>query len=122
MSTLKRIPIKYVRDRAKSRYHKEAACYVCGTNEKLDLHHLYTVDIMFTNWCKKEGIKIITVEDILACRDAFIEEHEYELYEYVKTLCKGCHTRLHTVYGQKPSLSTADKQFRWLEKQKEKTV
>jgi len=120
MSTLKRIPIKYVRDRAKSRYRKEAACYVCGTNEKLDLHHLNTVDILFSNWCKKEKIQISTVEDILAVRDDFIAAHEYELYDYVKTLCKTCHTRLHTVYGQRPALSTADKQYRWLEKQKEK--
>ena len=120
MSTLKRIPIKYVRDRAKSRYVKASNCYVCGVGGSLDFHHLYTVDVLFDNWLKVNKLKIATVEDIIAVRDDFIQEHEYELYDYAKTLCKKCHQRLHTVYGQRPSLSTAEKQERWLIKQREK--
>jgi hypothetical protein len=118
VSTLKRIPIKYVRDRAKSRYKKEAACYVCGVGGSLDFHHLFTVDILFDNWLTKNKISINTVEDIIAVRDDFIESHLYEMYDYAKTLCKDCHKRLHTVYGQRPALSTASKQERWLEKQR----
>ena len=120
MSTLKRIPIKYVRDRAKSRYEKAAHCYVCGIGGSLDFHHLFTVDILFDNWLKTNKIIINTVEDIIAVRDDFIESHLYEMYEYAKTLCKKCHRRLHTVYGQRPSLLTAPKQERWLDKQREK--
>jgi len=121
MSTsLKRIPIKYIRDRAKSRYKKDSACYVCNATGSLDLHHLYTVDVLFAKWAKKNNITIQTVEDILEVRDDFISEHEYELYTYVRTLCRDCHKRLHTVYSQKPALSTAEKQERWLEKQREK--
>ena len=120
MSTLKRIPIKYVRDRAKSRYEKEAECYVCGVGGSLDFHHLYTVDIMFDNWLDANNIAINSAEDIIAVRDDFIESHLYEMYDYARTLCKGCHKRLHTVYGQRPALSTAPKQERWLDKQRDK--
>lgn len=120
MSKLKRIPIKYVRDRAKSRYVKDSCCYVCGDDKHLDFHHLYTVDILFDNWLSANKIAINTVDDIIAVRDDFIESHEYEMFEYAKTLCKSCHQRLHVVYGQRPALSTGPKQERWLEKQREK--
>ena len=58
MSALKRIPIKYVRDRAKSRYEKDSNCYVCGVGGSLDFHHLYTVDILFDNWLRENKIII----------------------------------------------------------------
>ena len=118
MSTLKRIPIKYVRDRAKSRYGKDTSCFVCRSDKDLDFHHLYTVDILFDNWLKERKIKIESAEDVIAVRDEFIETHYFEMFEYAKTLCKTCHKRLHTVYGQRPPLSTAQKQERWLEKQR----
>lgn len=120
MSVLKRIPIKYVRDRAKSRYVKDSHCYVCGIDGSLDFHHLYTVDILFDTWLLDNKIIINTVEDIIAVRDDFIESHTYEMFDYAKTLCKKCHQRLHTVYGQRPSLLTAQKQERWLDKQRSK--
>lgn len=120
MAKLKRIPVKYVRDRAKSRYVKDSCCYICGDDERLDFHHLSTVDVLFDNWLKVKNITINKVEDILAVRDDFIEEHTYELYEYAKTLCNKCHKRLHSIYGQKPPLSTAAKQERWIERQRNK--
>jgi len=120
MSTLKRIPIKYVRDRAKSRYIKDAECYICQVGGSLDFHHLFSVDTLFDNWLKSNKIIIKTVEDIIAVRDRFIEEHEYEMFDYAKTLCKSCHKRLHTIYGQRPPLSTGSKQERWIEIQRAK--
>jgi len=120
MSNLKRIPIKYVRDRAKSRYKKDSCCYVCRCGGSLDFHHLFTVDILFDNWIATNKIQINNVEDILLVRDKFIEEHMYELYEYARTLCKKCHQRLHAVYSQRPALSTAAKQERWLDIQRDK--
>ena len=122
MSNLKRIPIKYIRDRAKSRYIKASNCYVCKVDGSLDFHHLFTVDVLLDNWITKNKIIINTAEDVMAVRDEFISEHEYEMFEYARTLCKSCHKRLHTVYGQRPSLSTAAKQERWLDKQREKHV
>lgn len=120
MANLKRIPIKYVRDRAKSRYIKDSCCYICGATGQLDFHHLFTVDILFDNWLKANDIIINTADDIIAVRDDFINSHEYELFDYAVTLCKDHHKRLHTIYGQRPPLTTAPKQERWIERQRQK--
>lgn len=120
MSTLKRIPIKYVRDRAKSRYDKDKECYICRIGGSLDFHHLYTVDILFDDWLAKNKIIIASTEDIIAVRDDFIESHIYEMFEYARTLCRSCHKRLHSLYGQRPAIMTAPKQERWLEIQRDK--
>lgn len=117
---MKRLPVKYIRDRAKSRYKKDSDCYVCATQDDLQFHHLQTVDILFNNWINKKGIVVNTTEDILGVRDEFITDHEYEMYEDTVTLCGKCHKKLHALYGQKPLLSTAPKQRRWLEIQHNK--
>ena len=122
MSNLKRIPIKYVRDRAKSRYIKADSCYICGDDEILDFHHLFTVDVLFDNWLKANKLIINTAEDIIAVRDDFIQDHEKEMFEDAVTICRKCHKRLHSIYGQRPPLSTASKQERWIEKQREKNI
>lgn len=120
MPQLKRIPVKYIRDRAKSAYQKDDCCYICGVESPLDLHHYASVDQLFTKWSRKNKIVIKEVDDILACRDDFIEEHHDELYVGVVTLCKKHHQMLHKVYGPKPLLPTAEKQARWVEKQRNK--
>lgn len=118
MSKLKRIPIKYVRDRAKSRYQKDCECYICQSRDILDFHHFHTVDILFDDWLKKNKIVITSADDVIAVRDRFIEEHSHEMFDDAITLCKKHHKLLHTVYGQRPPLSTAPKQRRWVEKQR----
>ena len=121
MNDLKRLPVKYIRDRAKSAYKKGSECYVCGTTEELQFHHFYTVDLLWNKWAKCSGIEINSVEDILAHRDNFIAEHQKELYEDTVTLCWNCHNkRLHGIYGQKPPLSTAEKQRRWCDRMRRK--
>lgn len=121
MSTkLKRDPIKYVRDRAKAAYQKGKDCYICGSTEKLDFHHFYTLTPLFNKWCKDNKIKIITEEDILSVRDTFITEHKPELYEFALTLCHDHHMKLHSVYGKDPPLVTAKKQMNWVKIQRVK--
>lgn len=115
-----RIPVKWVRDRAKSAYEKKDECYICGTDKDLELHHTHSITILFDNWVKKHGHKTDTDEDVIAIRDQFIEEHRREIYDAVYTLCNKDHVKLHTVYGAKPALSTADKQALWIDKQKAK--
>ena len=59
-------------------------------------------------------------EYIQALREDFIEEHHAELYDYTVTLCHKHHLKLHSIYGKDPALTTAKKQMRWVEIQREK--
>lgn len=116
----KRDPIKFIRDKAKGRYQKGFECRICGSAEKLDFHHFYTLTPLFNKWIRENKIQINTDEDVLEVRDRFIEEHMDELYVHTVTLCHDHHLKLHSLYGKDPPLTTAEKQKRWVEKQREK--
>jgi len=117
-----RIPVKWVRDKAKAAYDKKDTCYICGTGNDLELHHTRSITILLEKWAQDKGYDISTDEGILAVRDQFIAEHNKEIYQDVFTLCNRHHVKLHSVYGKKPALATADKQARWIETQKAKTA
>jgi hypothetical protein len=119
-ASLLRDPIKYVRDRAKSKYEKGSQCEICGSTESLDFHHYYTMTPLFNKWCKDKGFTVKTVDDILAIRDIFIEEEHDKVYNQTVTLCHEHHLKLHSVYGKDPTLTTATKQMNWVRIQKEK--
>lgn len=114
---LKRDPIKYVRDRAKSRYVKAESCRICGATEDLDFHHFKTVSILIHAFVRENGLD---PNDVLEWRDSFIESHEEELYELAVTLCHAHHLKLHEIYGRNPELYTAGKQERWVERMRTK--
>jgi len=114
---LKRDIVKYIRDKAKSKYEKGTECYICGSQENLDFHHFYSLSPLLHKWVKEEKV---LPEDVLEFRDTFIEEHWVELYEETVTLCHDHHLQLHSIYGKDPSLGTAKKQERWVEIQREK--
>lgn len=114
---LKRYATKYVRDRAKSRYKKDSACTICGSDTELDFHHFKTVSILVHNFMAEKGYE---EEDVLKWRDEFISTHEKELYEEAVTLCHAHHEKLHQIYGRNPDLYTAAKQERWVKRQREK--
>ena len=119
--TLKRDEIKYIRDKAKSGYDKKAYCEVCGKcPEDLDFHHFYSLTPLYERWKKKNKIQIQNEDDLLAIRDRFIAEHQKELYDDAVTICNTLHQKLHSIYGKAPSLGSAKKQMRWIEKQKQK--
>lgn len=109
--------IKFVRDRAKSRYNKGTECYICAETENLDFHHFYSMTPLLTKWMKSNGYR---ADQILDVRDEFIAEHEKEIYEETVTLCHTHHLKLHSIYGKHPSLGTAQKQKRWVGIQREK--
>lgn len=113
-----RIPVKWVRDKAKAAYDKKDVCYVCNTNLDLELHHTRSITILLENWAYKNQYDISTDEGILAVRDEFIAQHHKEIYDDVYTLCNRHHVMLHGIYGKKPALHTADKQAVWIERQK----
>lgn len=119
-NTNKRIPVKHIRDRAKSKYPKKVKCHICSTHDNLELHHYVALTNLLEKWQKETGIILETDEQVLAVRDEFIAEHEYELFEAVVVLCAQHHSDLHSVYGKSPLLSSALKQEAWVATQREK--
>lgn len=117
-----RIPVKWVRDRAKSAYDKKDCCHICGTDQDLELHHTHSITILLENWAAKNKYDISTDEGILAVRDEFIEAHHREIYDEVYTLCNKHHVMLHSVYGKKPALATAQKQSNWIERKRQQAL
>lgn len=115
-----RIPVKWVRDKAKAAYDKKDTCHICGTTEDLELHHTHSITLLLEEWSKKMGYDISTDEGILKVRDEFIEAYRTEIYDKVYTLCNRHHVQLHGIYGKKPPKHTADKQERWIELQRNK--
>lgn len=113
-----RIPVKWVRDAAKSAYDKKDTCHICGTTKDLELHHTHSITILLEEWASRNNLDISTDEGILAVRHKFIEEHHKEIYVDVYTLCNKHHVKLHSIYGKKPLPHTALKQVTWLERQK----
>lgn len=115
-----RIPVKWIRDKAKSAYDKKDHCYICGTTEDLELHHTHSITLLLNAWAHRKSYDISTDEGILEVRDEFIEEHHKEIYDDVYTLCNKHHVKLHGVYGKAPSIQSASKQGNWIEAQKAK--
>lgn len=114
---LKRDVVKYIRDRAKSKYDKGTECYICKSTDRLDFHHFYSLSPLMYKWIRQEKL---SEEDVVEWRDKFIEVHKYELYEAAVTICHDHHMKLHSIYGKDPPLGTAEKQRRWVDKQREK--
>ena len=78
---LRRDLVKYVRDKAKSKYRKSTECYICGSNKNLDFHHFYSLTELLERWIRKHNFKINSAEEIMRLRDAFIEDHHKELFD-----------------------------------------
>ena len=117
---LKRDLVKYVRDKAKSKYKKATECHICGSTENLDFHHFYGLTELLEQWMKVNKLKIESEEEILDLRTKFIEEKEDEIYNHAVTLCHEHHLRLHSIYGKRPKLITAKKQENWVQIQRQK--
>ena len=116
----KRDLVKYVRDKAKSQYKKESECYICGKTDNLDFHHYNGLTELLETWIRKHKINIEKEQDILEILEQFIGENYEEVYDKTVTLCHQHHLRLHSIYGKRPTLITAEKQERWVEKQRNK--
>lgn len=122
VNTNKRVSVKWVRDRAKSAYEKQSECHICGSTAELELHHTSSLTLLLEKWAKETGHDISTDDAICAVRDDFIESHRSQIYEEVFTLCAKHHMALHRVFGKAPPLHTAEKQNRWIERQKAKAL
>lgn len=121
MSILARDAIKFCRDRAKSRYNKGTECEICGSQENLEFHHYHSMTEMLDKWLKKKGYTSNSDSEVIAYRDEFIADHEYEIFDATVTLCSFHHKdSLHKIYGKSPGLGTALKQMNWVKIQREK--
>ena len=118
--TLKRDLVKYVRDKAKSKYKNDTHCYICGSTENLDFHHFYGLTELLESWFKENDITVKTEDEILELREIFIKENEDKVYKQAVTLCHMHHRKLHNIYGKRPKLITAQKQQNWVEIQRKK--
>ena len=116
----KRIAVKHVRDKAKSAYEKLDYCYVCGTQDDLELHHFHSITILLESWATRKHYDISTDAGILEVRDEFIAEHQTELYDLVRTLCNKHHVALHRIFGKAPPAGSAERQARWVDIQRDK--
>ncbi len=121
-NTNKRIAVKHIRDGAKAAYDKQKECFICGSEENLELHHVTSLTLLLENWAKTNNIDISTDAAVLAIRDRFIDEHRTELYDEVFTLCLKHHQKLHSIFGKAPLLHTSSKQVNWVSKQKAKAL
>ncbi len=117
---LKRDLIKYIRDKAKSKYKKTDECFICGAKTNLDFHHFYSLTELFNEYMEKHNLEITTEEEILEVREKFIEENFEKIYNKAVTICHKHHLKLHSIYGKKPKLVTAEKQERWVKIQRDK--
>lgn len=124
MTTLRREPIKYIRDFIKKDYKTRDSCYICGSTNTLDLHHLYSVSELFNSWCDKQGIRSVdTEEQIKELRVLFVSANTEALSnDNLYTLCKKHHTQLHNLYGQRYSNSMGLKVKNWIELQRGKYI
>lgn len=115
-----RIPVKWVRDRAKAAYDKKDTCCICGSENDLELHHFNSITLLLEKWASAKKYDISTDDGILAVRDEFIAEHHNELYEQVRTLCNKHHVALHRVFGKAPPMNSTARQERWVGIQQDK--
>lgn len=122
MDTLKRFPIKYIRDYIKKDYKLKDECFICGTTNTLELHHLYSVSELFSKWCLSKKIKSIESVDLINKLRVEFSEDEKDLLsnKNLFTLCKNHHIRLHTIYGQTYANHLVPKIKNWLLVQREK--
>jgi 5-methylcytosine-specific restriction endonuclease McrA len=122
MGNLRREPIKYIRDFIKKDYKARDCCYICASTVQLDLHHLYSVSELFTQWCAKNSIASVdTEEQIKELRVLFATDCAASLSnDNLYTLCKKHHLQLHNIYGQKYSNHMAIKVKNWIEVQRNK--
>ena len=122
MAELKREVIKMVRDFIKKDYKPKECCYICGSLDSIELHHLYGVSELFNTWVEKNKIRLDnTVEQIKELRVTFAQDNAEALgNDNLYNLCKKHHTNLHSIYGQRYSNSMGLKVKNWIEIQRSK--
>lgn len=122
LEDFKRLPVKYVRDGIKSKYKVKEACYICGSLENIELHHLYSVSDLWNTWLTKNKLTVSNGDEVIALRSKFEEDNKDMLSnDNLFSLCKPHHQRLHQVFGKSYSTYVGEtKVLPWLTLQKNK--
>lgn len=116
----------YVRDGIKQEYQKKKKneCYICGDTINLEVHHLFSLSVLFDEWLKEKFIpkkSIVFLEQIKSLRSQFYVDKKKEL-DSVITLCQSHHDKLEYYFGKKPRLSKVDAMSRYIMNERKKHV
>jgi hypothetical protein len=115
----KREPVKWLRDGMKSQYKARETCYICGSKESIELHHIYSVSELWNTWLKQNKLSVSCDEEVIALRKQFEADNEEYLHNgNLYSLCKSHHVRLHQLFGKSYSNYIAKKVITWLDNQK----
>ena len=118
---LRRPQVKWVRDGMKSKYKEREPCFICGTTENIELHHIYSVSELWNTWVRENNIVIECDADVIANRKQFEADNEQYLNnDNLYSLCKTHHIKLHQVYGKSYSNYMGERVLAWVHKQREK--
>jgi len=113
---------KFVRAKAKTQYHKykKDECWVCGSSENLELHHVYPLSDIIHDWLREHNIK--NPSNDVELREELLNDVADKVYNPTNliTLCKTHHRNVHTLFGQTYGGKMAEKVNKYLTKQKEK--
>jgi len=113
-----RLFVKMVRDATRVHLKKADKCYISGETENLEVHHLYTLSALVTEFLEKNKITI-TDDNKLEVRRQFIDANKDKVQEqYVLT--KQLHKKLHVIFGISYPNHYVPKVKAWMEKQKER--
>lgn len=120
-SSFTRLPVKWLRDGIKSKYKEREPCFICGSEDTIELHHIYSVSELWNVWIKKNKLTISCDADVLTNRAQFeIDNAEHLDNANLYSLCKPHHQRLHQIYGKSYSNYMGNKVREWIHKQRDK--
>jgi len=112
-----RLFVKMIRDKTRKSLSKADVCWVTGQVGQLEIHHMYTMSALVSDYLRKHNITI-TDDNKLEVRDAIIKDEYNRLHEQV-VLSKTIHAKLHSIFGTKYPNYIVPKVRLWLERQKD---
>lgn len=107
-----------VREKIKKKYldkKENKECYIRGTTEDLEVHHLIPIASVVNEWAKQKGLPDNELLSI-------IEEELPELFDEnnLVILCREEHKLLHDIFGRTYPKDKVPKVREWIEKRREK--
>lgn len=110
--------VKRVRAVGKTYYHrlKTDYCYICGSSENLELHHVIPLSVIVQRYKQKTNKEELLDVDV----DFIIQNEQVADPENVLTLCKTHHYWVHKLFGKSYGEKIIPKVRNYIEKQRKK--